>query len=324
MRKKTLLFILAGLGALFLLLILTRERKPFGKSETGFAVAEGSDITRLVISSDSGNVTLEKEEDGDWMVNGTEEARKSSVLFILKILNEIRIKSPVSPELFRDEITSKGVGPVKVSVYDKGRQLRSFLVYSTQSNAYGNIMKIRERAKPFIVYIPGYEGEIGSAFNPNPLFWQNFTIFNHLPSSIGSVRLNNYYDTAASFMVIRKGDDFALSVNGKEQDEADPAKIRRYISYFTRVPFESWAFDISESEKSGIESSEPAYEIILTSVKADPDTLKLWHRYSVTDSARIRDTDRLWGKTQAADNLFIVRYFDIDPLLRKRTYFFSD
>lgn len=324
MRRKTLLIILAGLGTLVVVLLLSVEHRPFGRSDTDFAVAEASGISRIGISSENSSVILEKDDEGVWMVNGTEEARKSSVLFILKILYEIRIKSPVSPELFRDEITDRGAGPVKVSVYGNGRQLRSFLVYRTQSNPYGNIMKISERAKAYIVYVPGFEGEIGSAFNSNPLFWQSFTIFSHLPSEVKSVKLNNFSDTASSFMLIRKGDEFGLPLKEIEKKEADQSKIKRYISYFTRVPFENWAFDITEGEKSEIESSLPAYEITLAPVEGDPVVLKLWHRYSDTDGVLIRDTDRLWGKTPAADNLFIVRYFDIDPLLKKRSYFFSD
>jgi len=324
MSRKMILSIITGLAALVLLLFLAREHRPFGRSETVFAVPEGSEITRVVIGSERGSVALEKNDGGEWMVNGAEEARKGSILFIIRILNEISIKSPVSPELFRDEISLKGIEAVKVSVYNNRRLLRSFMVYKTQSNVYGNIMKKNERSLPFIVYVPGYDGDISVAFNTNPLYWQNFVIFNSLPSSVKSVGFVNRSDTSSSFMLLRKGDDFILSVNGKDIEEADKEKIRRYITYFIRVPFENWAFDITEREKSEIESSDPAYEITLTPVNGDPVTLKLWRRYTGTGPVPALDTDRLWGKSQKGDNLFIVRYFDIDPLLRKRSDFLSD
>jgi hypothetical protein len=34
------------------------------------------------------------------------------------------------------------------------------------------------------------------------------------------------------------------------------------------------------------------------------------------------DSDRLLGKTDEKDELFVIRYFDIDPLIKKRSYFF--
>ena len=53
-----------------------------------------------------------------------------------------------------------------MKVSEKGKTISSFLVYKTASNKYGNIMKLREGSKPFIVFVPGNEVEIGSAFHP--------------------------------------------------------------------------------------------------------------------------------------------------------------
>ena len=37
-----------------------------------------------------------------------------------------------------------------------------------------------------------------------------------------------------------------------------------------------------------------------------------------------KDSDRLLGKTQNSNEFFVMRYFDIDPLLKKRSYFFPE
>jgi hypothetical protein len=31
----------------------------------------------------------------------------------------------------------------------------------------------------------------------------------------------------------------------------------------------------------------------------------------------------VWGKTNNRDDVFVMRYFDLDPILKKRSYFFS-
>jgi hypothetical protein len=38
---------------------------------------------------------------------------------------------------------------------------------------------------------------------------------------------------------------------------------------------------------------------------------------------KIKDSDRLLGKIQKSDEFFVMRYFDVDPLLKKRSYFFK-
>ena len=70
-------------------------------------------------------LSLEKEGE-NWLINGKIEARKSGILFILRILQEIKIKSPVSAELFENEITGKGIVPVKVKVYEKRKLSEDF------------------------------------------------------------------------------------------------------------------------------------------------------------------------------------------------------
>ncbi len=112
-------------------------------------------------------------------------------------------------------------------------------MYRTTSNRYGNIMKIRERSKPFIVHFPGYEGDIGSIFNPAEHFWQPFIIFNLLPSEISSVTLVNNSDPSSSFKIKASGNSYQLSDLKDNLTGWDSSRVKRYISYYTLVPFES-------------------------------------------------------------------------------------
>ena len=316
--RSAFFIILIGL----FLLILFRSKSPFGKNNSSFASEPGGKITKIEFSEGGKRLNLEKKGE-NWLINGKSEARKSGMLFILRILKEIKIKSPVSAELFGSEITSKNVIPVKVKVYEKKRLLKSFLVYKTGSNAYGNIMKIKESSKPFIVYVPGYEGDIGSGFTLNELFWQPYTVFNLLPSEISSVNLENFSDTASSFSIINRNHHYFLFGNDGKITGWDSSRVFRYISYFAWVPFESWAFNIGETEKKSIEAKQPLYRISVVNITGKKSVLTLWGMPKGTTAGTLEiDSDRLLGKTDEKDELFIIRYFDIDPLIKKRSYFF--
>lgn len=304
------------------LLILFRNRSPFGKDNSSFASEPKDEITKIEFSEEGKRLTLEK-KDENWVINGKSEARKSGIQFILRILKEIKIKSPVSQEMFENEIISKNIIPVKVKVYEKRRLLRTFLVYKTGSNAYGNIMKVKENSKPFIVYLPGYEGNIGSGFIVNELFWEPYTIFNLLPSEIASVHFENLSDTAASFSIINSGHNFYLKgAHGKETGY-DSSLVNRYVSYFAWVPFESWDFEIGEADKKSIEAQPPMYRITVETSSGSKSVLSLWGMTTTKNGMKTLDSDRLLGKTDAKDELFIMRYFDIDPLIKKRSYFYK-
>jgi hypothetical protein len=315
--KIILYFILIGLSVF----VIFRNRSPFGSDNSSFASEPEEEITRIEFSSGTSRLSLEKKGDG-WVINGKAEARKSGIMFIMRILKEIKIKSPVSAELFESEVLGKEVKPVKVKVYEKNKLLKSFLVYKTNSNIYGNIMKIREGSKPFIVYVPGYDGNIGAGFALSELFWQPYTVFNLLPSEIAMVKLENLSDTSSSFSIENRDNHYSLAGSSSNITGWDTTLVIRYISYFAWVPFESWAFDISDQEKKVIESGKPLYRITVNIKTGKKMVLTLWENKTFSTGSKVIDNDRVLGKTDERDELFIMRYFDIDPLIKKRSYFF--
>jgi hypothetical protein len=317
--KKKIFQLISVVFILVLVLLIFRSRSPFGKSNTSFAALPKNEITRIEISSGKEKLTLEKTKD-QWHLDGGKEVRKSGIMLITRVLNELKIKSPVSPELFDTVVTQKNIIPVKVKAFENSRLLTSFLVYKTPSNIYGNIMRTRERSKPFIVYVPGFDGNIGAVFTLNRLYWQPYTIFNLMPSEIVSVDFRNTADTSSSFSVIRNKQRIILTDGSVQLAGYDSVAVGRYLSYYTWIPFETWALEISQDEKNTILGSKPAYEISVKKTDGGTIKLTLWERNGVNGE---KDSDRLYGKTESSAELFIVRYFDIDPLLKKRSYFFG-
>ena len=323
MSRTATISALSAAGIIILIIILFRTRSPFGKSNSEFSSAPVKEITRIEFSHEGDRLLLVKNGE-NWLINGKTDARKGGINFIIRILTEAKIKSPVSPEIFKTEITDRNIAPVVVKVYEERRLLKSFRVYKTSSNGYGNIMKMKESSKPFIVHVPGYEVNIGSAFTLKEQYWQPYTIFNLLPSEISSVRFENLQDTSSSFSITKKNGKYSLSGNRNELSGWDPGLIIRYISYFTYIPFETWALDLSSDEISSVRQQDPLYRINVVSAEGKTTVLSLWKKVKTEEGKESADTDRLLGKTQNSDDFFIVRYFDIDPVLKKRSYFFAD
>lgn len=323
MRKILFAAAMFFAGTLLLVILISRNRTPFGKANADFSSKPKKEITRIEFSRSGEELTLEKSGE-EWLINGKAKARKSGIIFILRILTEIRIKSPVSSDLFDSEIKEKDINPVSVKVFEGRKLLKSFLVYKTTSNNYGNIVKMKENSSSFIAHVPGYDLNIGSGFVLNELFWQPYTIFNLLPSEIISVHFENMSDTSSSFAIHKKDGKYSLSGIDGELSGWDSSMVIRYLSYFTFIPFESWAFDISSDAKESAERNDPIYRITLVSSAGFTTVLSLWERMTYNDGEKRTDSDRLLGKTKENEEFFIVRYFDIDPVLKKISYFFPD
>jgi len=321
-KNNRYITLLGGVVILVLLLfLLFRNKSPFGKNNTSFASLPKKEITKIQFLHGKEKLTLEK-KGNNWALSDGTEARKSAVLFILRMLKEIKIKSPVSQELFESEIIAKNVDPVKVLVYENRKLIKSFYVYKTGSNLYGNVMKTSVGSKPFIVYMPGFEGDIGSGFTLNELFWQPYTVFNLLPSEILSVDFENLSDSVNSFTIKISNKNYTLTDRNNVITRWDTALVTRYLSYFTRIPFESWLTDFNEEEKSKIKSEQPLYRITVNAISGSTIVLSLWEKTVGENGSPQKDSDRLIGMIDSRDDLFIIRYFDIDPLLKKKSYFF--
>jgi len=323
MNKIAIRYILFILIGMVILLFLLKEKSPFGKNNTSFAVKSGTEITRIDLFQGDNRLSLQK-SGKDWKVNRTKATRKSAVLFIIRALKEIKIKSPVSPEIFRNEIIGKGIIPVKVNVYERRKLVKSFYVYKTTSNTYGNIMKMKASSKPFIVFMPGYEDNIGTHFTLNELFWQPYTVYNLLPSEIASIELDNYSEAEASFRITNNKNRFSLSYSNGYLSGWDTSRVKRYVTYFTYIPFESWAFDLTGDEKKQIKSQPPLYRINVNKTGGGNIGLTIWEKWNLGDGKKNRDTDRVWAKLDEVNTIFIMRYFDVDPILKKKSYFFGD
>jgi hypothetical protein len=323
MHKLVLRSLLIIIAFILIIFLLFRNRLPFGKDNSSFASKPDKEITRIEFSEPGKRLSLEKKGE-NWIINGASEARKSGILFILKILQEIKIKSPVSAEFFKSEITEKRLVPIRVKVYESRRLIKSFLVYKTSSNRYGTIMKLKERSKPFIVYVPGYDVNISSAFTVNELFWQPYTVFNLLPSEIESVNFENFSDTSFSFLITARDHHFTLSAMNRNLIGWDSTRVTRYLSYFAWIPFEKWALEMGEEEKKIVESQRPLYRFTVTTSVGTKSVLTLWEKMKEENGDLSKDSDRLLGRTGTSDEFFVMRYFDIDPLLKKRSYFFPE
>jgi hypothetical protein len=73
-----------------------------------------------------------------------------------------------------------------------------------------------------------------------------------------------------------------------------------------------------------VESQQPLYRISVTTPDGLKTVLTLWERNTGENNSKTKDSDRLLGKTQNRNEFFIMRYFDIDPLIKKKSYFFKE
>ncbi|MBN2665388.1 MAG: hypothetical protein JXR67_02670, partial [Bacteroidales bacterium] len=61
--------------------------------------------------------------------------------------------------------------------------------------------------------------------------------------------------------------------------------------------------------------------VAVLTAEGERSLVNLWKR-TITELDSVRDdTDRMWARKQGETEFFIVKYADIDPIIKKRSYF---
>jgi len=312
MRRVVIISLaLIAVAAIVAILVL-RDRTSPGYD---LKIPVGTEVSKIVLESRDRRVVLVGEKDS-WRLNGGENARKTAMDLILAELESMEPKSPVSENVVTS-LKSKMYGSeISVKVFSEGRKIRSFTVSHYKDKDYPSLFRKKNGSKSVLFYLPGYDIDPGAVFIADEKYWRPFIIFKIMPSEIKELTVNYPLDQGKSFCIVNHSGQVSI----KEVTTFDTVSVKRYLSYYVNVPFESITTSLTTGEERKIIEGTPYVIISVTTTDGVVHLLKGWKRSYNKDGAFEVDTDRLWGQLNNG-NLFVMRYFDVDPLLKKRSYF---
>lgn len=323
-QYRTYIITIGFLIILLLTVLLIRRYGGISVNSDDFAIKRTDRVTSVILETRGEHLVLKKEASG-WMVNNSHEARLSAIRSLLETLSRLSIKSTVPESLFQEEWKDDSASVIKVQIREKPGGIKSFLVYPVSTNPYGNYFKKREKGTPYIMNIPGYSGNIGSLFVTNEKFWLPHTIYSYQPSEIQMIKMLIYKNESQSFVIYQDtpGSVQLLSLpDEKPMEDLDTIRVHRYLSYFNNLKFEQWVFDSDSVNINAILSSQPMHKLSIKEQSGDSITLITYPiiNESGSDGPEI-DLNRIYVRINDKKDLVIIKYVDIDPVLKDRTYF---
>ena len=287
-----------------------------------FAVKNPEKIKQIILKSDRGIVKLEKTGD-IWMLNGTEEARMEAIKSILKTLSNIEIKSPLEQNSFNEIVSEEKIEVVEVNISGSILPLKKYFVYKVSANPYGNIMIEGGKNNPFIMHLPGYGGDISVFYNTQINYWKPHIIFQYSINDIFSIELENVNEPQNSFRISRNdsGGFILENLNGKEVlENVDSERITRYLSYFRRIRFEKYLNPDVEIDRDSITKAPAIYTLTLRDVNDDEKVICIFPVY-LDEESKEMDSNVAYASISWENELILVKYFALDPVLKNLDYF---
>ncbi len=309
---------------LLIAVILIRRYGGFSVDSGDFAITHSDRVTAVILEKQGERLMLTRGESG-WLVNERYEARPSAIQFLLETLSRISIKSTVPESQFQEEWKRDSSSVIRVEIRERPGKIKSFLVYPVTSNPYGNYFKKRVKGIPFIVNIPGYSGNVGSLFITNEKFWLPHTLYSCQPSDIQMIKMLIYDNEPQSF-VIYQDTPGAVKLHSFPEEEPvqnlDTGRVYRYLSYFNNLRFERWVFDSDSVDIPAVLSSQPRHELIIQEHSGRRTTIRTYPIVrEIENGEKETDLNRIYANRNDEKELVIVKYVDIDPILKERNYF---
>ena len=319
-RNRIYLILLGVLAAFSLYLFLNRRSGTYAPSKHEFAVMDTGRVESVLISAAERRVSLFR-TGGSWQVNGM-PARKESIRGMQVLISRLEVEAPVSGSHDKRIRTGLEEEGTEVRIGIKDGRAKSYRVFF-DSLSGSTFMMLEGSDIPFRVRVRGYrKTNLAELFATDPGYWRDNVIFYHLPKDIRSVFVRDNTNAGKSFHLARNEEGAFEVAPGIVPGSWTPVReerVRQYLGYFNNVRFDSF-LDPSADTLQHFE--DPDIILTLELMDGERTTLQLFPVYRINEMGdRQPEYDRLYARIDRGEEWVVLKYMEIDPLLKEFDYF---
>lgn len=348
MKKRNIILIIVAVAAVGVAAVTAWTRGGETTLKQDFHINDPETVTKIFLADKGENeVTLIREGDSAWSVDGKHPASQAMVDLLLETLNTMRIRQQVNKSAIPNAIKDIAAHSIKVEVYQRkpfinwfGGRLklfyhegltRTYYVGRETRDMMASYMFRKGDDMPYIVHIPGFRGYLTPRFATDPLAWRSHSIVDLDVREIGRVELDLPATPGESFAVVRDGEGFAMELlaTGQRVNGFDTARVAQMLSSFTWLNFDEFAAIVPHSFADSCVSGSPRAILRITDTAGVTHELKTYIKYTnpedlkaMPDSAMYEtfDLNRLYAIVDGRDTV-LIQYYVFDNILQPASYF---
>ncbi len=247
-KNKYLIIVLVILIAATAWIVTTRKNSTLNIELSDFAVADTNSITKIFLADKRGGaITLTRQPNGRWLVNGKAEARPDGISLLLYTINTVEVRSPVGKSNYNRIIKNMSANGVKVEIYQNDKLTKTYYVGGETQDNLGTEMFLENSSVPFITHIPGFNGFLTPRYFTNYYEWIDRTVFHYDPENIAEVSILNKDDKMGSFTIKYNQNSKLYDLYDAENNlvqDANSKKVAGYLSFYQNTSYESSVYEI--------------------------------------------------------------------------------
>ena len=318
-----LLVVLATLAAY---LYLQDQQTTLDASFSTFGIKKQQEVDSVLIRQDNQQVKLHREGE-HWYVNEHIFARTKAIDQFFNLLADLRVEAPASGENLDELVEQIQTHAIHLQIYRKNRLIRDYLVEASPYREGNTYMMVTGSRQPFLMSLPGYNKDLAPLFRARPGYWRDQTLFDYKGPELQRVEVRYPDKPAASFTLTYQKDRFELKLSDSDQQVQDfsSSKAARYLSYFSNVRFHSVITGNTRLNDS-LRQTRPYCTIAITDQNGGQRKLTTYRKSSEGKKDAFGqqapyDLNYLYGQYDQSEEILLIKYTEIDPLLKEIDYF---
>jgi hypothetical protein len=326
MKNRILIAVIAILGILAGYLYLKDNTGTIKEELRNFAVEDTATITKIfLVDKAQKSVTLTRESKGRWKVNEKYYARRDLINVLLKTINLLEVKSPVSKASRDNVIIRLASGATKVEIYQGADEpAKVYYVGGATQNTMGTYMLIEGSSEPFITHIPSFYGYLSTRYVTKLDLWRDKTFIDLQFKDIKSVQIEFPGDTTFSFSIVNKGNwDFELKSlhNDSIIEDYDTIALTVYLTKFKNIQFEGFEKQKSQLYVDSIFDAKPVHMFTVETIDGQTNYMQAYlkpdeeDRLDMYGNPMVYDVDRLYARINGGSELVTIQYFVFDNII---------
>ncbi|MGZ4054777.1 MAG: hypothetical protein ACXVPY_04505 [Bacteroidia bacterium] len=336
-RNRIAIILVIILGSASFWYIVNNRKSTLNAEMRNFAVADTASITKIFLADKEGRtITLERHPEGNWTVNQKYAVRMDALQTLLETIKRVDVKEPVGKKAQDNVIKRLAAKAVKCEIYQNDVLTKAYYVGTeTQDNTGTFMIKIdpetmKTAEKPFVTYIPGFEGYLTTRYFTEEQGWRDRTVFKYNPLDIKSVKMETPLSPEKGYELIVKGNnDYQVNslADNKPLEGIDPIAVKQYLSYFQILSFESFEVDLNQKQIDSVLKCQPINIITVTDNKGNTNKVKFYARapkkgaLDVTGKPLQFDPERMDALMNNGKDFVMLQYFTFGKVMPPATYF---
>jgi hypothetical protein len=337
-RNRTAVILVIILSSVSFWFIINNHKGTIKETLRDFAVKDTASITKIFLADKNGHtITLDRKPIGGWTLNGKYEARQDAVQGLLVTITRVDVKEPVGKQSVDNVIKRLAAKAIRCEIYQNGKLTKAYYVGTETQDVTGTYMILMDpetlepSAKPFVTYIPGFEGYLTTRYFTDEKGWRDRTVFRYNPNDIKSVKMEVPMKPNESYELTVKGNndyEVKLLSNNHPLSNIDTMAVKQYLSYFQQLNYES--FEVTESQKQ-IDSTlkeQPINILTVTDNKGVTNKVTFYTRLARRQGLQddkgntiVYDTDRMDALMNNGKDNVMVQFYVFGKVLPPVDYF---